>query len=246
MKNRLLPARTVFVRYLGIFKIVIFLVLSVASVSSYGQFTREKIKTDSSEIEIIKNSVYHIYQETYKNKNSIWYSVHYIKDTTRLKTEGWKTKSNKHLGLWRDYNFAGQLMYTRDYENATVEVNKALYPYHDFLKKTKLKADSLIIATYSQEFFENHVRFNYNSYAYDEKGYVGNWTEPMERKPTKFLFRYSVRIGKSDWHPEMIGIKRDSTGSYIPSLDFWNNYGFEKVTSRKKTFQIDKLEETLR
>ena len=201
----------------------------------------ERINTDSSDIKIIENSVYHIYEEEYKWKDSIWYSVHYIQDTTRLHSEGWKTKDRKNLGIWREHNFDGELMYTRDYENATCVVNEKLYPYHDLLKKMKLKADSLIISTYSQEFFDNHVRFNFNCYAYDKQGYIGSWTEPMEREPTQFLFRYSVKIGDSEWFPERIGIKLDSDGNYLVSRDFWNNYGFENVKAQRKTFQLDKL-----
>lgn len=219
---------------------IISTILILTSLSTFGQF-RQSIETDSSDIEIIRNSVYHIHEETYKNKDSVWYSVHFIKDTTRLNTEGWKTRDGKYLGVWREYNFEGQLMYTRDYDNATCIVNEVLYPYHDLLEEMKSKADSLIITTYSKEFFDNHVRFDFNCYAYDEKGYVGSWIEPIERRPTKFLFRYSVKIGETDWYPEMIGIELDAGGNYLPSHDFWNNYGFENLKSQKKTFQIDKL-----
>lgn len=224
-------------------RITISTILILISFSTYGQFSRQNIETDSSKIEIIRNSVYHIYEETYKNKDSVWYSVHFIKDTTRLNTEGWKTKDDKYLGIWREYNFEGQLLYTRDYDNATCVVNKDLYPYNDLLEKMKSKADSLIISAYSQEFFENYVRFEFNCYAYDEDGYVGSWTEPIKRRPTEFLFRYSVKIGETDWYPEMIGIKLDSLGNYVPSLDDrWNRYGFEDVKGNKKTFNIDKAD----
>lgn len=218
---------------------IISTILILTSLSTFGQF-RQNIETDSSDIEIIRNSAYHIYEETFKNKDSVWYSVHYIRDTTRLNTEGWKTKDGKYLGVWREYNFEGQLMYTRDYDNTTCVVNKDLYPYHELLEEMKSKADRLIISTYSKEFFDNHVRFDFNCNAYDEKGYVGSWIEPIKRRPTEFLFRYSVKIGDTDWSPEMIGIELDSDGNYLPSHDFWNNYGFENVKSQKKTFQIDK------
>ncbi len=131
-------------------------------------------------------------------------------------------------------------MYTRDYDNAVCEVNKSLYPFHDTLERMKTKADNLIINTYSKEFFEEHVRFDFNCYAYDEDGYVGSWTEPIERKPTKFLFRYQVKLNTSEWYDEMIGIELDEKGEYIPNEGFWNNYGFENVKSNNKTFQIDK------
>lgn len=221
-------------------RIIISTILILTSLSTFGQFSRQKIETDSSDIEIIKNSVYHIYEETYKTKDSVWYSVHFIKDTTRLNTEGWSTKDDKYLGVWEEFNFDGQLMYTRDYENATCEINKELYPFYDLLEKMKLKADSLIISTYSKEFFEKHVRFDFNCYTYDKDGYVGSWTEPIKRKPTKFLFRYQVKLNTSKWYDEMIGIELDEEGEYIPNIGFSNNYGFEKVNSDSKTFKIDK------
>jgi len=233
---------------------IISTILILTSFSTFGQFSRQNIETDSSDIEIIRNSVYHIYEETYKEKDSVWYSVHFIKDTTRLNTEGWKTKDDKYLGVWQEYNFEGELMYTRDHDNATCVVNKDLYPFHDLVERMKSKADSLIITTYSQEFFDKHVRFDFDCYAYHghwitlsdgekywSKDYLGSWTEPMKAKPNSFKFRYSVKIGGTEWYPEMIGIDLDSVGNYVPSKDFWNNYGFENVKAQKKTFEIDKL-----
>ncbi len=212
----------------------------ISGLSVFGQFSRENISTDSSEIEIVRNSVYHIYEESYKNKDSVWYSVHYIKDTTRLNTEGWKRKNGKHLGIWKEYNFDKQLLFTHDYDNAICEVNKKLFPHHEILERMKKKADSLIISNYSQEFFNSQVRFNFNCYAYDKDGYVGSWTEPMKRIPTEFLFRYQVRLKNSDWQSEMIGINLDENGNYIPSHDRFNNNGFEKLNSENRTFEIDK------
>ena len=212
----------------------------ISGLSVFGQFSRENISTDSSDIEIIRNSVYYVYEESYKNKDSVWYSVHYIKDTTRLNTEGWKRKNGKHLGIWKEYNFDKQLLFTRDYDNAICEVNRQLFPHHEILERMKKKADSLIISNYSQEFFDSQVRFNFNCYAYDNDGYVGSWTEPMKRKPTEFLFRYQVRLKNSDWQSEMIGISLDENGNYIPSHDRFNNNGFEKLNSENRTFEIDK------
>ncbi|MBL4905782.1 MAG: hypothetical protein JKZ00_07205 [Flavobacteriaceae bacterium] len=221
-------------------KFLILTILFLSGFSVFGQFSEKKIETDSSHIRIIKNSVYKTYTERYKYKDLQWYSVHFIKDTTRLNTEGWSIKDGRRIGIWKEYNFDGQLMFVRNYDNAVCEVNKALFPFHDLLEQMKTKADNLIINTYSKEFFEKHVRFNFNCYAYDKDGYVGSWSEPMERKPTKFLFRYQVKLNTSDWYDEMIGIELNGKGEYIPNYGFWNNYGFERVKSSNKTFQIDK------
>lgn len=232
--------------------IISFLLLSLNGKSQFG---RIEIETDSSHIELIRNSVYRVWEETYKYQDSVWYSVHFIKDTTKLHREGWRTKAGKHLGVWREYNFEGALMNTRDYEKTTCEINTDLYPYYDLLKKMKSKADSLIISTYSQAFFNNHVRFEFDCIAYDGKwktyagdeqpiwikNYLGSWVEPLKGKPNSFKFRYSVKIGNSAWYKEMIGIDLDSLGRFVPSHDFWNNYGFEQVKTSKRTFQIEKL-----
>ncbi len=223
-------------------KLTIHIIILFFSFQAFGQKKpfKEIIETDSSTIEIIRNSVYRCYEETYKNNDSVWWNVTYIDDTTQLHTEGWKLKSGKHLGIWREYNRQGKLMYTWNHEAGLCEVNKSRYPYHDLLEKMKSVADSLIISTYSKDFFEKHVRFNFNCYTYDEGGYVGSWTEPIERKPTKFLFKYQVKLNTSEWFNEMIGIELNENGEYIPNEGFWNNYGFEKVNSDSKTFQIDK------
>jgi len=132
-------------------------------------------------------------------------------------------------------------MYTWDHERDICEVNRAIYPYFDLLEKMKAKADSMIIATYSKEFFENHVRFNFHFSAYDKGGgYVGTWTEPLQGKPTQFLFRYDVKLKTSGWYTDMMEFELDSVGKYIPGRGLWSNYGFENVKSQRRTFEIDK------
>ncbi|WP_298509952.1 hypothetical protein [uncultured Kordia sp.] len=215
--------------------ILVFFVQSFA----FGQFSRENIETDSSNIKIVRNSAYKTYTETYKHKNLEWYSVHFIKDTTRLHTEGWSLKDGENIGVWNEYNFDGELLFTRDYDNATCTINKTLFPFHNLLEKMKKKADQLIIDTYSKTFFDNHVRFNFDCTAHDKDGYVGNWTEPMKRKPTEFLFQYQVKLKTSKWYDEMITIELDEQGTYILKKGIGNNYGFEKATTKHKTFQID-------
>ena len=120
---------------------------------------REIIETDSSKIEIVRNSVYRVYQETFKHSDSVWYSVSYIDDTTKLNTEGWKLKSGQQLGIWKEYNRKGDLLYTRNYDKHTCVVNPKLYPYHQTLENMKTIADSLIVAAYGKEFMEKHIIF---------------------------------------------------------------------------------------
>ncbi|MBL7828217.1 MAG: hypothetical protein JNJ57_16415 [Saprospiraceae bacterium] len=234
--------------------IVEIIVCILASIPLLGQYSEAHLHTDSSEIEIIRNSVYHIFEETYHHKDSVWYSVHFIKDTTKLCHEGWTTKTGRRLGVWQNYNEEGVLMYTRDHDRATCVINKEQYPYFDLMERIKLKADSLIITTYSQAFFDKYVRFDFDFYAYKgqwvtyENGakrywscdYLGTWTIPLKGKPNTFLFRYDVKTNDSEWNTDMISIQLDTAGNYIGNSDFSNVYGFEQVSSPEKTFLIDK------
>lgn len=235
-------------------KIILTIVIICLSIFSYGQWSEQKIDTDSSEISIVRNSVYRVYKEIYKYKDSIWYSVSYIDDTTQINTEGWLRKPWKYTGIWKEYAKNGEWMYTKDYDKGTYEVNPELYPYSDLLEKMKLKADSLVINTYSKDFYDKYVRFEFESYAYyahwitigDEtfitKDYLGSLTEPLKGKPNSYKFRYEVRLAPNDKKSIEIGIDLDSLGNYEPSKDdFWNNYGFEEVIGDKKTFLLDTL-----
>lgn len=230
--------------YMNIFNLKQFLILLTLTFliknNTYGQFNKEKIITDSSGIEIIRNSEYIVFEETFKNKDSIWRSVRFIKDSLQIHNEGWRTKGGKYLGTWDEYTYEGELLYSWDYDKRICVVNESLHPYHDLLEQIKKRADSLIISTYSKEFFDNNVHFDFELNAYDDDGYVGNWIEPMERKPTNFIIKYSVKVDSSDWYEKMIGIELNIKGEYISNYGNYDNFGFEKISPAYKTFQINK------
>jgi hypothetical protein len=217
----------------------IYILLILFSVNLYGQKPfREIIETDSSTIEIIRNSVYRCYEETYKNKDSIWWSVSYIDDTTQLFTEGWKTKSDKYLGTWNEYNRQGELMYTWNHDNGLCEVNPRLYPIHDLLVKMKLKTDSIIIKTYSKDFFEKHVKFNYECNAYYGYHYLGSWIEPLKGIPNNFLIRYDLLYDSIALFSRGIELRLDSVGNYVADEE----NGFEKLSSdSQRVFSVNKF-----
>ncbi|AZB28314.1 hypothetical protein EB354_03030 [Chryseobacterium balustinum] len=121
------------------FKKVSIIYFILINIFIYSQFERKKIETDSSYIEIVKNSKYKVFNEIYKSKDSIWSRVTFIDDTLKLNSEGWTTKQHKRLGIWQEYNENGDLMYTRDYDNNTCIINSNLYPYHNLLVETKKK-----------------------------------------------------------------------------------------------------------
>ena len=224
--------------------------------TSFGQTPfSEEIETDSSNIEIIRNSVYRVYTETFKKKDSVWYNITYIDDTTQLNTEGWKLKNGRQLGIWKEYDSKGNLLFTQNHDQHTCVVNPKLFPYHSILERMKQTADKMIIAAYGKQFMDKHIVFNFDCYAYNKhktkfgcckdsmwtEDYLGSWTEPMTSKPNSFLFRYEVRLNPSDEESIELGICLDNKGNYFSSEDdMSNNYGFEQVKTQTKNFTIDK------
>lgn len=73
----------------------------------YGQFEKIQFETDSTAVELIRNSVYRIKEEVYKLKDSVFYNVSYIEDTTQLHIEGWKRKNGQYFGEWSEYKLDG-------------------------------------------------------------------------------------------------------------------------------------------
>lgn len=234
-------------------KQTLFLILFLGTINSFGQFSKVKIETDSSNIEVIRNSVYKCWEETYKYKDSVRFITWFIDDTTQIYYESWYKKNNDWFGISREYKKDGTIMYEWNHDKGICNVNRTFYPYYEMLEKMKIIADSLIIKTYSQDFFNNHVRFDYEGNAwhgewkvYDKDtvwstSMVGSWTEPMTRKPNHYRIVYRVRLSQNDEKGIELGIELDSLGNYFPSDDDrWGNYGFEVVKGNQRTFNIDK------
>lgn len=203
------------------------------------QFERKKIETDSSYIEITKNSKYKVFNEIYKFKDSIWSRVTFINDTLKLSSEGWTTKQHRRLGIWKEYSENGDLMYTRDYDQNTCVINPNLYPYHDLLVKEKKKTDKLILDNYGEKFMNNYVTFEFHCSAYLDNKYTGSWYEPLSEKPNHFIFDYSVRLHKND-KPIYLRIEIDKNGMFVPQEYYYNYAGFEKIEEKNKIFKISK------
>ncbi|PKP19942.1 MAG: hypothetical protein CVU05_10220 [Bacteroidetes bacterium HGW-Bacteroidetes-21] len=183
-------------------KLILYIILFSITFNVLAQkWPKEQIiETDSSTIKIIRNSSYKEFRETYKYKDSIRYIVWYIDDTTQIHSERWLRKNYKSFNISREYNKDGALMYEWDHNNGTCIVNKTLYPYHYLLEEMKIKADSLIINTYGKAFFDKHIKFEFNCFAYFghwktintetfyTHDYLGSWMEPLKSKPNSFLF----------------------------------------------------------
>jgi hypothetical protein len=218
------------------------------------QFSRQLIDTDSSEIEIVKNADYRFFTETYKYKDSVWYSVSFLNDTTQIREQGWHRKNRRHLGVWKQYTETGEWMYVWDHDKGTCVVNPKFYPYHYMLEDVKRKADSLLIYAYGIDFVKRHIFFNFELNAYVEyidqesakptwlSKKVGSWVEPLEKIPNNFYIGYEVRLACSDEKFINLTLSFDSTGNYIPEGDLpvYVNSGFEKIKGRSGIFTINK------
>ncbi len=215
----------------------------------FGQFNEEKIRTDSSEINIVRNSAYKIWKETYKNKDLIFYSVRNIDDTTQIIEEGWERKNHDRVGNWITNSPNGIWLNTINYDNDTWKYNRDEYPYHAVLDSIKQKADKIIIEKYGQAFFKNNVRFKFHGAAligewktldsitiWDRNEYVGDWTEPIKKKPNGFYLDYTIKLDNKHYYYDMLRVELDSAGNLIDNSNL-----FEVLFKERKVPKSDKF-----
>ena len=132
--------------------------------------------------------------------------------------------------------------------------------YRNLVEKMKNKADSLIIANYSQTFYDNHVRFMNCGVRHDywekipgtEKlywggTYLGGCTkQETEGIPNFFTFAYHICLNKDDYSEGHVDfrISLDSLGNYAliteNHIRNQSSYGLEKVSGNERTFKINK------
>ena len=213
------------------------IIIILATNFTFGQFSEQKIITDSSEIEIIRNSVYKIYEETFKFKDSVFYSVSYIKDTSIIENEGWSRKNKIRIGKWKKYNPDGIWINTIDYDKDSWEYNKEKFPYFCLLDSMKLLGDRLIIDKYGKPFFEKNVRYQFwgsvsqEFIVFNDTGiikqirFIGDWNEPHIEKPNIFQLQYSIQLDKDhiyDNGGSIIEINLDSLGNLIKEDNKYN------------------------
>ena len=210
-----------------VFFIIFFSIIS-NTVSS--QFSKEIIHTDSSEIEIIRNSLYKITTEVYHRRDSIWYSVRFIEDSNQVKTEGWSDKNNVSKGIWHEYRVDGVWLNSSQHNPYKLIYNDSLYPFHTYLEKMKTSADSVIRTTYGETFFENNVEFIGGCYAYKNSEYLGDWSTPINDKPNNFTFSFEINFHSFYPLNQEIVLHLDSLGNLISNYDG----GFERIPRKTK------------
>ena len=186
-------------------KYIILILITLISVNGYCQYSKVTFETDSTEVELVKNSEYRIWEETYKNKDSVFYSVRYIKDTTKIHTEGWFNKKEQYLGKWSEHKIDGTWLYTIDYTNHSWKYNKEEFKYQPFKDAIKTKADTILQGIFGKEFFDNNIAFNFDGHSYIGKWetfdtgtfwmqdkYLDDWTKPVHQKPNSFVIALSL------------------------------------------------------
>jgi hypothetical protein len=111
--------------------------------------------------------------------------------------------------------------------------NKKEYPFYDLQNKMKIMADSLISKMYGQSFQKNNTVWSVGgSYIYNETE-SGNWTDKFKKKPTKFLFRYDVKLDNNNRYDDLIEFELDAKGNFIPN-PYEAIFGFEYVPDNLK------------
>ncbi|WP_146169720.1 hypothetical protein [Kordia periserrulae] len=193
--------------------------------TGFAQYSTTTLQTDSTKVEITKNSEYRIWEETYLHKDSIFYSVRYIKDTTKIHTEGWFRKNEQYMGKWSKYKIDGTWLYTIDYDKHTWKYNKKEFKYQPLKDQIKTKADTILLNIFGKEFFDNNIVFNFdgstsfNRLKTCKKGtywmqdpYLGSWIEPIHQKPNTFSISYDVKLSDHELYNDLIFLELDSVG----------------------------------
>lgn len=207
---------------------ILVFIINLISIDGYGQFYRVNFKTDSSEVELIRNSVYKVWEEKLNGKDSIFYQVRYINDTTQVHIEGYKRRNGKYFGEWSEYKNDGTWLYTIDYTNNIWKYNEVEFKFQAIKDKMKSRADEIIVKKFGQDFFDHNVVFRFHGNTYVGKWeffdsiphwvqdeYLGSWIEPIRKEPNSFVINYSLKFNSDEIYDDMLKIILDSLGNLI-------------------------------
>ncbi|MGH1384502.1 hypothetical protein [Kordia sp.] len=236
-------------------KYIILILITLISVNGYCQYSKVTFETDSTEVKLVKNSEYRIWEETYKNKDSVFYSVRYIKDTTKIHTEGWFNKKEQYLGKWSEHKIDGTWLYTIDYTNHSWKYNKEEFKYQPFKDAIKTKADTILQGIFGKEFFDNNIAFNFDGHSYIGKWetfdtgtfwmqdkYLDDWTKPVHQKPNSFVIAYAIKLSEHELYTDLLHLDLDSVGNLKGKslvLEKMNTFKKKKFTiTKEKAIQI--------
>jgi len=180
-----------------------------------------------------------------KSKNIVFYDYYY-NGTTQLENTSTCDTLKRRIGITKQFSKKGKLEYTVDYDKGEWKVfNKNEYPFYDLQMKMKVMADSLVGKMYGHNFLINNTMWSVTTSAIYNENESGNWTDKFEKKPTKFLFRYDVKLDKDNKYEDLIQFELDANGNFIPN-QYELIFGFENVPDNLKgSFKL-KYEEAIK
>jgi hypothetical protein len=188
---------------------------------------------------------------TYPKDKKIKQVEYYYNDTKILESNiAYKLPSGHPTGITKHYDEKGKLEYIQDHDKGTWEVVKFdNFPYYATLVKMKKLADSLIIFSYGQSFFDNYVVWSTEGSAfYNGKGAGATWYDYQEWRPKEFLLRYSIKLSEDEIYNEQFEVHLDSAGKIFFPFNYDDIKGFEKITTKNgvvltKQSAIDKAKQ---
>jgi hypothetical protein len=184
--------------------------------------------TDSSRIETKFYPGGKQVKEYLTAKDRVYYRFH-RNNQTRATSTATQTKAGRPIGVSKEYDDQGQLLYTIDHDAGTWTVaDLRAYPFDALQMRLKRRADALIATQYGTAFLRRHAVWNVDGSAIYNAKEAGNWTDKLTLPPTRFLFRYDVKLDADHVYPELIEFELDAQGKFLPN-DSEVVYGFEQL-----------------
>ena len=175
-------------------------------------------QTDSSRIETRLYPGGREEKELLRHKDLVYWRF-YRNNTSQVTSTETLTKAGRAIGLWTEYDDYGKLLYVVDRDHGTWRVaSRKAYPFFALQRRLKAQADSLIAATYGRPFLQAHVVWNVQGSAIYNARESGDWTHVFAAPPTRFLFRYDVKLDAQHVYPEILEFKLDAQGRFLPNF----------------------------
>lgn len=185
--------------------------------ASAGQAQPLRVKqTDSSRIETRQYPGGREVKEILRQKDRVYWRF-YRNNGTQVTTTGMFNKAGRIIGLWTEYDDYGKMQYVIDCDRGTWRVAELkAYPFFALQRRMKARADSILAATYGRQFVQHYTVWNIQSSAIYNAQESGNWTDQLAAPPTRFLFRYDLKLDAQHVYPELIEFELDTRGQFVP------------------------------
>jgi hypothetical protein len=192
------------------------LLLLLSAAAGQAQSPMRVKQTDSSRIETQQYPGGREVKEILRRKDQVYWRF-YRNSGTQVTTTAMFNKAGRTIGLWTEYDDYGKMQYVIDCDRGTWRVAQLkAYPFFALQRRMKARADSLLAATYGQQFMQQYTVWNIlDSYIYNEQE-SGNWTDQLIAPPTRFLFRYDLKLDAQHVYPKLIEFELDARGQFVP------------------------------